>query len=42
MPQPSFKQNPFTQGIADDENTILPQKKTRKIPKIPYKVLDAP
>lgn len=42
VPQPTFKQNPFTQGIADDQNTILPQKKTRKIAKIPYKVLDAP
>lgn len=38
---PSFRNNPF-QGIADEENTILPQKKTRKIAKIPYKVLDAP
>jgi len=40
-PVPSFKENPF-QGIADSENKILPQKKTRKISKIPYKVLDAP
>ena len=39
---PQFKSNVFHQGIADDENSILPQKKTRKIPKIPYKVLDAP
>jgi len=40
--QPEFKQNPF-QGIADfEENTILPTKKTRKISKIPFKVLDAP
>lgn len=38
---PSFKENPF-KGIADSENTILPQKKTRKISKIPFKVLDAP
>jgi cell division cycle 20-like protein 1, cofactor of APC complex len=38
---PTFKANPF-HGIADSENFILPQKKTRKISKIPYKVLDAP
>ena len=36
---PSF--HPF-KGISDEENTILPQKKTRKIAKIPFKVLDAP
>jgi hypothetical protein len=29
-------------GIGDEEAQRLPQKKTRKIPKIPYKVLDAP
>ena len=39
---PSFKHNPF-QGIADfQDNTLLPMKKTRKISKIPNKVLDAP
>ena len=36
-----FNQNPF-QGIIDQDNSILPQKKTRKIAKIPFKVLDAP
>jgi hypothetical protein len=42
VPDSHFKQNPF-QGIADfEENTILPAKKTRKIAKSPYKVLDAP
>ena len=37
------RSNPF-QGIGGDEDgqSILPQKKTRKIAKIPYKVLDAP
>jgi len=40
-PVASFKANPF-HGIHDSENMILPQKKTRKISKIPYKVLDAP
>ena len=39
---PSFKSNVFHTGIADDENSILPQKKQRKIAKIPFKVLDAP
>jgi cell division cycle 20-like protein 1 (cofactor of APC complex) len=29
-------------GINEEEASKLPQKKTRKIPKIPYKVLDAP
>ena len=41
VPHPSFNSNLF-HGIADEENNILPQKKTRKIPKIPFKVLDAP
>jgi cell division cycle 20-like protein 1 (cofactor of APC complex) len=29
-------------GIREEEALKLPQKKTRKIPKIPFKVLDAP
>lgn len=36
----NFNASPFL-GL-DEENNILPQKKTRKIAKIPYKVLDAP
>lgn len=36
----AFKISPFT-GF-DEENVMIPQKKQREIPKLPYKVLDAP
>jgi cell division cycle 20-like protein 1 (cofactor of APC complex) len=36
----AFKNNPIC-GF-DEESVIVPKQKSRKIPKIPYKVLDAP
>mmetsp|Transcript_38623 Transcript_38623/g.36980 ORF Transcript_38623/g.36980 Transcript_38623/m.36980 type:complete len:90 (+) Transcript_38623:677-946(+) len=36
----AFKNNPLS-GF-DEESVIVPKKKSRKISKIPYKVLDAP
>ena len=36
----AFRHNPLC-GF-DEESVIVPQKRTRKIPKIPFKVLDAP
>lgn len=36
----AFKTNPIS-GF-DEDQMIVPKKRSRKIPKIPYKVLDAP
>jgi hypothetical protein len=40
MSSNAFRNNPLC-GF-DEEQVIVPKKKSRKIAKIPYKVLDAP